>query len=604
MFFLLTTRKHRYAHTVIVIIIVVMLFGCKKNPVSQSSLAGSSLTSNEENSREYGWIPLVWKSFLANGPAGRELPDFSYAGYAMGERPVPEFNGPVYDVTHPGFGAAPDDGIDDTKAIQKAIETAETNGGGVVFLPKGHYDVHSTPDIPHLRITHSHVILRGEGSTETGTLLHLGLSGPDRIVNRLGFIPAEQEARSYAAISVQGEESRKELALYTGDVTRGNRLIKVTDSSRLSQGQFVSIDFTDNMIDPASPHPEKTDLAAQLASPFRFTEAQTESFGPEAATHTWFTAIREIIDQNTILLSKPARFDQMTRYNPRIYSFEGVKEVGIEHLRIQSSWSGGYRHHKPFLGHDGAVVRTAKEQDYLWNGIWFSFAVNSWVKNVVFQDLTQGIIVSKSANMTIEDIKFKGCDGHAGITIAHSHDILVNRAEFTARMIHPVTLKNHASGNVITNAKAFYDGEKQVYGPDAAMDFHGLSPYENLFEDMQGFYICPGGDVSVLPHAGVRNVFWNISAPENMSCYTGSKDDEFARSENWRYTSSGTSKTMFEHFPQAFYIGITRKGCKKVTVAGSGNDRKTPWFTIEGMNREGIGIPSLYRAQLSHRLGR
>lgn len=603
MTFLLNETRHKFALYVLLTIYVLTITACDNHSVSQTRLKDSYKTVDDIDSEGNGWVPSVWKAFLANGPVKDNLPDFSYAGYEMGEMPVPESVGPVYDVTGRDFGAVPNDDTDDSSAIQKAIETAGKKGGGVVFLPKGQYNIHSTPGMPLLTITNSRIVLRGEGSTETGTILHLGAPGPERIVQRLGFIPAKKEARSSAVISVQGNEGRVELTAYTSDVMRGEMVAKISDSGRLTNGQMVAIDFTDQMINSKSPAPEKIDLTAQLNSPFRFTKDQFESFGPDAATHTWLINIKKVIDKNTISLSRPTRFNQYFRYTPRIYTFEGVEGVGIEHLRIQTAWPGEYRHHKPFLGPDGKIVRSKKEQDYLWNGIWFSFAVNSWVRDVVFKDVTQGIIVSKSAQMTIEDTGFIGLDGHAGITIAHSNDILVNRVEFNARMIHPVTLKNHASGNVITEVTAHYEGDNQLYGADSVIDFHGLAPYENLFEKMQGFYICPGGDISVLPHAGVRNVFWNITAPVSMSCYTGSNNDEFARSENKRYTSSGTYQTLFEHFPQAFYIGITRKGGKRVTVAGSTDDRKTPWFIIEGMGREGIAIPSLYSAQLVHRLG-
>jgi hypothetical protein len=600
---LVVSYIHRYVLYAVLTIFFVSITACDRHTLSRSSVEHPRQVTDSFISEGNGWVPSVWKEFLASGPVKDNLPDFSYAGYRMGESHLPENNGPIYDVTSPDFGAIPDDGADDTLAIQKAIDTAGKMGGGIVLLPKGRYDIHSTPDMPLLTITHSRIVLRGEGSTETGTILHLGAPGPDRIIQRLGFIPARKEARSSAVISVQGNEGRVELIAYTGDVMRGEMIAKVSDTDGLSDGQMVAIDFTDQMIDPKSPAPEKIDLTAQLNSPFRFTKDQFESFGRDAATHTWLINIKKVIDKNTIRLSRPARFDQYFRYTPRIYSFEGVYGVGIEHLRIETSWPGGYRHHKPYTDTDGKIIRTKKEQDYLWNGIWFSFAVNSWVRDVVFKDITQGIIVSKSAQMTIEDTNFIGIDGHAGITIAHSNDVLVNRAEFRARMIHPITLKNHASGNVITGVIAHYEGDNQPYGADSVIDFHGLAPYENLFEKMQGFYVCPGGDTTVLPHAGVRNVFWNIKAPFNMSCYTGSGDDEFARSENKRYTSSGTFKTIFEHFPQSFYIGITRKEGKRVTVSGSIEDQKTPWFTVEGMGREGIAIPSLYRAQLAHRLG-
>ncbi len=583
-------------------LIVVFALTCSGMITTACTRHDARIARPADASTDQGWTPAAWTAFQNNGPTGKSLPDFSFAGYAMGRRPIPEAEGPLFDVTAARFGARPNDGIDDTAAIQAAIEAAGAGGGGVVFLPAGRYDIHSTPDRPFLRIRHDHVVLRGQGSTDEGTLLHLGSPGPAGAIKRLGTVPAEQESRHYAVVAILGNETRRALTAYSADAPRGTRVVSVADSAPLSAGQTVVVAFTDPLIDAAAPRPDKADLAAQLTAPFQFRAAQNDSFGAAAKTHAWIVPIADIVDRRTIRLAKPARFDQLRRYQPRVYSFEGVRGVGIEHLRMQSSWPGGYRHHKPFTGPDGTVVRAAKEQDYLWNGIWISFAVDCWVRDVVFKDLTQGVIVSRAADITIEKTAFQGLDGHAGITIAHSNDVLVRAADFQARMVHPVTLKNMAAGNVVSDCVTRYDGRDDHTATDANIDFHGLFPYENLFENLDGFYVCPGGDLSVMPHAGVRNVFWNIRAPRRMSCYTGETDTDFARTYDWGNTSSGTPATMFEHFPQAFYIGIVRKEGQAVTLGGSSADRRDAWMTVEGLNRPGLNPPSLYAAQRRLRL--
>ncbi len=432
-------------------------------------------------------------------------------------------------------------------------------------------------------------------------MLHLGSPGPAGTVRRLGSVPAVQEPRSGAAVAVMGGEEKTPLAVYTQTLRRGERRVRVSDTSRLSAGQVVVVAFEDPLIDIRNPHPDKADIPVQLIRPFRLTGEETDTFGKAARSLTWITRIEAILDGRTVRLAKPARFDQMLRYRPRIYSFGGVREVGIENLRIDSRWPGNYRHHKPFEDENGAVVRTAREQDYLWNGIWISDAVDGWVNNVTFMDLTQGIIVSHSADFTVRDVRFEGKDGHAGVTIGRSNDVLVARAIFSARLVHPVTLTMMASGNVFTDSEARYDGRNDETATDAVIDFHGLFPFENLFDNLRGFYVCPGGDMSVLPHAGVRNVFWNIAAPGRMSCYTCAIDGEFARTYAYAGTSSGSPATMYEHFPQAFFIGIYRKGGGPVTIGGDTRDRHTAWVTVAGLNRRGIGVPSLYAAQQGRR---
>lgn len=546
------------------------------------------------------WIPQVWKNYLGQDETGILLPDFSRAGYGMGDYAPPVNKGPVFNVTDTIYGAFPGDLKDDTVAIQAAIHAAEAQGGGVVLLPKGRYDIRKDTTLPGIRITGSNVVLRGEGEGKNGTVLHLWSPAPAGNVRRLGTVSADQAARSGAVLAVMGGEKKKIITNITQDVRRGEPVIKVADVSSLSVGQFIVISLTDPMIDTLDPRPEKAVIAVELTRPYKLIDQQKDTFGKPAKVYSWMVRIAEIIDDQTIRLAKPARFDHMQSYQPKISSFSGITEVGIEDLRIESSWPGGYRHHKPYKNED-VIVRTAKEQDYLWNGIWVSYLINGWVKNVTFKNLTQGIIASHSADSTFEKLTFLGRQGHAGVTIGQSNDLLVSQVDFFAPLVHPVTLTMMSSGNVITDSETHYDGRNEVTGTDAAIDFHGLFPFENLFDKLRGFYVCPGGDMSVLPHGGVRNVFWNIIAPEKMSCYTGAADNEFFRTYATVGTSSHSPATMYEHLPQAFFIGITRVGGKAVTIGNSVDDRKNEWHVVEGLGRKGIGVTSLYRSQIDER---
>jgi hypothetical protein len=592
-------KKIKALSSCLLAVLVVYAIIFTDEGVAQSKDEHAQVSSEDPGllKSEGTWIPEVWQRYVDNDAFTPKLPDFSQAGYAMGERPLPEINGPVFDVTDKAYGAIPDDQVDDTKAIQAAIDAAGKAGGGVVLLPRGRYEIRSKIETKALQITSDKVVIRGEGGSAGGTVLHLGFPAFTGNVRRLGSVPAEQAARSGATIAVIGPENEQQITTVTADILRGQTLVRVADSSLLTVGQDVVIALEDPLIDEKNPDPLKADISVQLTSPFQLTADQTDTFGKASRDYTWIVKIDEILDSNTVRLCKPARFDLYVRYNPKITSFTGIREVGIENLLIESSWPGDYQHHKPYKDQTGKIIRTAKEQDYLWNGVWISHVVDSWVKNVTFKDLTQGAIISHSANCTLQNLRFEGKDGHAGVTIGRSNDVLLAEAEFYARLVHPVTLTMMASGNVVTNSTSHYEGRNDATGTDAVIDFHGIFPFENLFDKLTGFYVCPGGDMSVLPHAGVRNVFWNIKAPEAMSCYTGPTDNEFFRTYATAGTSSHSEATMYEHVPQAFFIGITRKGEKPVTIGRSTLDRTNQWFTVEGLNRQELGISSLYEAQ-------
>ena len=73
-------------------------------------------------------------------PAGR-LPDYSYAGYSRGERPLPVRRP---DVCVKDFGAVGDGKTDDTAAFQRAVREA---GGKVIAIPPGRFVITDIIDI-------------------------------------------------------------------------------------------------------------------------------------------------------------------------------------------------------------------------------------------------------------------------------------------------------------------------------------------------------------------------------------------------------------------------------------------------------------------------
>jgi hypothetical protein len=72
---------------------------------------------------------------------------------------LPAWKTDTFDAT--SFGAVANDGIDDTSALQKALDAASANGGGIVTLPRGRFQLDEPIRIP------PHVLLRGAGKSLT-----------------------------------------------------------------------------------------------------------------------------------------------------------------------------------------------------------------------------------------------------------------------------------------------------------------------------------------------------------------------------------------------------------------------------------------------------
>jgi hypothetical protein len=159
------------------------------------------------------------------------------ASFAEVKRPASQT---VRDVTH--YGAIPDDGIDDTAAIQRAIDALPTGSGvpgvgkeytgGLVLLPAGRFDTSAPLLVP------SGVWLRGRGNA---TVIHNGSGDAGR-----GAVELVSRHDNRANVGAAVED----LSIYTvagmgiradGNVTGG--LIDVRLSGLMIGAQSVAIDL-------------------------------------------------------------------------------------------------------------------------------------------------------------------------------------------------------------------------------------------------------------------------------------------------------------------------------------------------------------------------
>ena len=122
---------------------------------------------------------------LLDAPAGARI-DYSIAGEVrvVIDEPLPAENivfptgAQILDVTQPPYNAAPNDGLDDTVAIQAALD-AFPNGRRIIYLPNGTYDISDTlswpAGIPNFT-DYKHTILQGQ--SRAGAVLRLKDNAP------------------------------------------------------------------------------------------------------------------------------------------------------------------------------------------------------------------------------------------------------------------------------------------------------------------------------------------------------------------------------------------------------------------------------------------
>jgi len=134
------------------------------------------------------------------------------AGGALAATSLATARGTLIDVT--AFGAVHDNATDDTGHIQAAIDWAQANGGGVVYLPCGTYLLASNSGIA---ISSPLVSLRG--SNENCVVLHYTGNGHAVTIQMSPFVSTP--AGDYSDFTVLGTRAGRD-GLYTGQIVSGS----------------------------------------------------------------------------------------------------------------------------------------------------------------------------------------------------------------------------------------------------------------------------------------------------------------------------------------------------------------------------------------------
>jgi len=469
---------------------------------------------------------------------GRFLHDFSYAGYHRGEAPIPT-NPPglLVDVSGWPYGADNTGAIDATDAIQAAIDTAGTAGGGIVYLPEGTYRLRP-PDGSDcaLRISHSGVVLRGAGPGKT-FLFNDETYMRAKSVIRVGPVTGDWHS-PLAGTSVD----------ITLDVNHPTHTIPVAETEQFNVGDWVVLrtDCTDSFIGE---------------------HGMTDKWNPRLNGITFYRKVTALDPTSrTIAVDIPTRYYLKTRDNARVYKVAPhLEEIGIERLSIgmRENLTGG-------LGdNDYNTSGTSAYEVHGSRFIRFHHVVNSWIQDVEtyrppvntnnWHTLSNMIFLVRSRNVTVRNCllsrpEYEGGGGNGyGYILAGSDCLVIDCTAFHTR--HNYDFQSMwTSGNVIFRCVTI-DGR-------FASDFHmHLSP-ANLFDStyvdgdfLEAMY-RPYGTV-MHGHSTTESVFWNTYGTERCGARL-----VLSRQYKWGYVI-GTSGpvhnvelgTQYDTAPQDFVEG-------------------------------------------------
>ena len=527
--------------------------------------------------------PRILKNFKKNKVASN-LPDYSYAGYEYGETSISNKND-LHSFNVLDFGATPNDSIDDTDAINKTIETAGKNHGGIVMFPRGTFLVNSLPSKTNIvRINHSNIILRGSGSENDGTIIFSGSSTNQNENDSPWLSPFvfHSGLNLHDTHSFFHVDSIPPTSSISKSVSKNETIIPVISTEKIRKGDYIMISLQNT--------DQKGNLIHELMQPLvfeKFQKSYVDAGKQKARSFQWLVEVDSILDSKTIKIAQPTRRKIDQKFNPIITIIPMLKNIGVEHFYFKSAWDGNYKHHGN------------REMDYGWGAINLHRVANGWIKDIHIDNYTQSTQLVNSKNVTIEDILITGKSGHYGPKMYHSSDNLVQDIDVKSKMTHGPSLEGCSFGNVFRNIK---------FKHPSTIDLHGIGnpgfcpPMYNLFENISNIEkIAGGGAPQNLPHSGEYNTFWDIEIE-------GWRDGEFNElfySWIWREPKRFKNKLHIDCHKQYLRSNVvalrSKTPHKKLSIEHQFQDRNDPYIYVEGLNTTKKVVP-LYSTQLSLRI--
>jgi pectate lyase-like protein len=402
------------------------------------------------------------------------IPDFSFAGYHMGDRPLPRV--PLV-VDARALGVKGDGVTDDTRALQAAIDAAYD---GAVVLAAGRFVLRDA-----LHMSRSGVVLRGAGQDATV------LSIPESLAD---IHPAGDplHGKLHGFIEARGTDEGAPIGKVAVASARGDRrltLASAAEANRLHAGDVVRVrmDNSEGL------------LRLLLGGSLPLGPQTPKDYGHYV---DWVTPVDEVRG-DTLVLARALRVDARPEWGAEVLSSRPtLEEIGVEDLSFEFPGS-------PRRPHDyvGPTRQSWAEEGF--RAIYFYGVTNAWVRNVTIVDADDAILLEASRFCQVEGVHLraahrKNLSGHHGLWAKEAQDCLFTDFGIETQFDDDLTVEAFANGNVFMRGS----------GESVSLDHHRNAPYDNLFTDLDVGDAArlwnSGGDANRGPHAGVRETLWNV----------------------------------------------------------------------------------------------
>lgn len=552
---------------------------------------------------------IAWQHFKTG--ENNVLPDYSYAGYNHGESAPQGAFSLGYQVINVKERMTAKNmtarealiSILQEKSMTKVNGTNKLNANAkiVIYFPAGDYVLHNDDDNTRDESKQKDAVDSKNNNVSSGIEIYGGNfvikgDGPDktRLIMETPNLPTSISNLSSSPILLAIKHTNgpnnagnsPKLASVTENAKRGDFTVKVSGTTGISSGQWVQLrlrsgdrELVKKEIGPIA----LNENWAIAKAPISINQSSDDLYGVKI---TEFHQVKSAAN-GKITFYEPIMHDIDIKYNDtegwEIRTYKYLENVGIEDLSFVGNALDGYAHHGE--GH-AEQAKVGWQYDGAYKPLLLQRVVNSWVRNVHFESVSEALTFAESANSSAYDIRISGKRGHSAVRSQGSSRVFIGkvRDESAGNDVYGKSCQGQFHGCGVSKPSVGTVLWNVTWGNDACFESHATQPRATLIDNCSGglVYYRAGGDENEVPNHLGDLTLWNLNV-------TGTD----SHASNFAWWSD--SDTWWKIFPPIVV------GTHGMNMKFSGKEQQQ--VTYEESTGMKVSPESLYEAQLRERLG-
>lgn len=552
---------------------------------------------------------LAWQRFRQG--EDNVLPDYSYAGYNHGESAPQGAFSLGYQVINVKERMTAKNmtarealiSILQEKGMTRVNGTNKLNANAkiVIYFPAGDYVLHNDDDNTRDESKQKDAVDSKNNNVSSGIEIYGGNfvikgDGPDktRLIMETPNLPTSISNLSSSPILLAIKHTNgpnnagnsPKLASVTENAKRGDFTVKVSGTTGISSGQWVQLrlrsgdrELIKKEIGPIT----LNENWAIAKAPISINQNSDDLYGVKI---TEFHQVKSA-SNGKITFYEPIMHDIDIKYNDtegwEIRTYKYLENVGVEDLSFVGNALDGYAHHGE--GH-AEQAKVGWQYDGAYKPLLLQRVVNSWVRNVHFESVSEALTFAESANSSAYDIRISGKRGHSAVRSQGSSRVFIGkvRDESAGNDVYGKSCQGQFHGCGVSKPSVGTVLWNVTWGNDACFESHATQPRATLIDNCSGglVYYRAGGDENEVPNHLGDLTLWNLNV-------TGTD----SHASNFAWWSD--SDTWWKIFPPIVV------GTHGMNVKFSGKEQQQ--VTYEESTGMKVSPESLYEAQLRERLG-